>query len=157
MGFSTRCEGLGQDMTQKRMISPKKHCSSFGLEQTCRSCNELFAICSRCWRRQRYCSDVCRGEGYDRVRNSARKKHAMSAPGRENHRRRQRQYRLRLSQKKNQAEKTVTDQSSREATTRLQRPPMGHCLICIKKIDLLFGNENEFYLERRHRIRSKNV
>lgn len=69
------------------------------------NCGEVFFVCSRCERGQRYCSDNCRKYVRRIQQRAANRRHQQSEEGRLDHRDRQRAYRQR------RAERRVTDHS----------------------------------------------
>jgi len=73
-----------------------------------RSCGAVFYVCRACDRGQRYCATACREQARREQRRAANRKHQTSDEGRQDHRDRQRAYRLRLTGR-------VTDQGSGEA------------------------------------------
>ena len=70
-----------------------------------RSCGTVFYVCRGCDRGQRYCATACREKARREQRRAANQKHQTSDEGRQDHRYRQRAYRLRLAGR-------VTDQGS---------------------------------------------
>ena len=101
-----------------------------GLEVICSGCDRYFLICKGCWRGQKYCGFSCRDTARRRSIKTAQKKYSQSPNGRENHRKRQRLYRMRKPKNK-QAEKTETDQSS-EKDELILEPPL--CAYCGQKV-----------------------
>lgn len=73
-----------------------------------RSCGTVFYVCRACDRGQGYCATSCREKARREQRRAANRKHQTSDEGRQDHRDRQRAYRLRLVCR-------VTDQGIGEA------------------------------------------
>ena len=67
------------------------------IPRRCGYCSGLFAVCVGCFRGQSYCDEPCREEARREQHNEANRKYQLTPEGAENHRRRQRQYRRRLS------------------------------------------------------------
>ena len=77
---------------------PKAFASGDALAQDCRVCGLHFLLCRSCYRGQRYCSQVCRKEGYGRRRRTARARYDKSERGLQTHRLRSRRFRGRCAQ-----------------------------------------------------------
>jgi hypothetical protein len=87
-----------------------------GVEVTCAWCGRERLICRSCWRGQRYCCDACQAAAREVQVEKANRDYADSEKGRANQQKRQRRYRLKLAEAKRAqaAEKSVTDQATRE-------------------------------------------
>jgi len=68
--------------------------SVVGLVITCQHCGNFFAMCKRCYRGHKYCSENCRKTGYASSQNRARNKYNKSIEAKLDHRDRNRRYRL---------------------------------------------------------------
>lgn len=66
-----------------------------GVELCCPRCQKKILICRPCWRNQSYCSKQCSDEAYLERKRRNQRKYTQTAAGRENHRLRQKKYRLR--------------------------------------------------------------
>jgi len=82
-------------------------------ERNCSWCGALFCICSRCDRGHRYCNPRCRLLARREQRRLANRRYQQSPEGKEDHRDRQREYRLR-----NNHRVRVTDQGSLPAIAK---------------------------------------
>ena len=63
--------------------------------ERCGLCGDLFALCRPCFRGHSYCDDGCRSPARASQRKQARARHQASPLGREDHRDRNRELRLR--------------------------------------------------------------
>ena len=67
------------------------------IPRRCGCCCGVFAVCVRCFRGQSYCDEPCREKARRGQHNEANRRYQLTPKGSENHRRRQREYRQRLS------------------------------------------------------------
>ena len=67
-----------------------------GIEKICPNCGLRFLCCEHCWRGNKYCSPSCSKEGRRQNRRVTEKKYSQSRKGRENRRRRQKNFRSRI-------------------------------------------------------------
>jgi len=61
----------------------------------CLWCGRLFGVCERCFRGQRYCSELCRKRSRREQGRERNRRYLDTEQGRESNRNRQRQYRQR--------------------------------------------------------------
>src|SRR4051812_47237615 len=87
-----------------------------GYVLSCSTCARTFIICKSCYRGHRYCSEMCRKNGYARLRRKARQKFEKTIEARLDHRDRSQRYRNKL---KSGAATVVTDQSSNVTTENI--------------------------------------
>jgi len=95
-------------------------------QRRCRACEGVFCICCHCDRSQCYCSSACREQARRQPRRAANRRHQKTEGGRQAHRIRQRNYRLR------QASVRVTDHGSQSIIRSgpPDRPRVSHCAVC---------------------------
>jgi hypothetical protein len=87
-----------------------------------RPCRLLFFICSHCYRGQKYCSQPCRQASRREQRRTANRRHRRSPEGRQDQKRRQREYRRRIADRARAAAKNnVMDHTP--------NPPFTSCII----------------------------
>ena len=95
-------------------------------QRRCRACGAIFCICRQCDRGQYYCSLACRQRARQQQRRAANRRYQRTARGRQTHRIRQRNYRLRRTALR------VTDHGSpsiiRPSAARSLN--IGHCAVC---------------------------
>ena len=90
------------------------------------TCNTLFAICTRCDRGQRYCSQPCRARMPQLQQRAAGRRYQASCAGKEAYRRRQREYRHRHHSERVTHQGTISITSSQSEQPR----SLSRCLIC---------------------------
>ncbi len=78
----------------------------------CLSCENIFTICSSCYRGQRYCSAACRYKNYTKLAKMRAHRYRKTIKGMLNGRRRQNAYRSTQARAKRPPEKNVTHATS---------------------------------------------
>jgi hypothetical protein len=71
-----------------------------GFELKCQCCYQIFFICKRHYRGHRYCSDLCRKDGYQRHRQQAKHRYNQKQKARRSNAKRQAAYRERQNSHK---------------------------------------------------------
>lgn len=69
------------------------------IEVRCKECGDTFNVCRRCYRGHRYCSPICKLEGYRRGRRNAQKRYRRKEKGKIKHQVAEKKRRLRLWEK----------------------------------------------------------
>ncbi len=110
-------------------------------------CRKLFWICRPCYRGQRYCSEACRVETRLKQRTEYNRRHQQSEEGRLDHCDRQKAYRQRQHELREQEkqEKSVTDQGRFIESSSVKLNFSGFCLPSnpIEQADLVEEVQNE--------------
>jgi len=99
-------------------------------------------IFHRCFRGHKYCSQECRGRGYEDARKRARRKYAQSQEAKLDHRDRNKEYRLK---KKRNEKNIVMDKSSKKITSLIEKKKtesVAWPLLCIYCRANCFSGEN---------------
>ena len=154
-----------------------------GIEIYCLTCSASFQICNSCYRGQKYCSDSCRKTGYvkkhrkiqrnyesSKKGKESRLRYQISEIGRENHSKRQYDYRIRKNRSlssltpnrdlsPNHSPQNIRDAEDSQlrsilitSTTKINKGPRGTCccMICNQIIERLYRDEIKFRKLRRH-------
>ena len=104
-----------------------------GLQVQCSLCCNSFYICRRCFRGQKYCSGVCRDNGYKIKKRNRQKKYSLSFKGKLNHSKRQSRYRkkIKLSIFKNSDGRNSLKKPNSSLFTKSK---LKICILCKKTI-----------------------
>lgn len=123
-----------------------------GIERICPNCQKVFRYCQHCWRSHKYCGPSCSLEGRRKNRRATERKYAATDKGRENRRRRQKNFRIRRI-----LEVRVTDQSSINIINvidprRTKAKNLNQCRRCERPIKTVFGGESEIPFENKREV-----
>ena len=125
---------------------------SFGYQIACRLCNQVMAVCQRCWRGQAYCSPLCSAEGRRRSLLAAGMRRRQTEDARERARIRQQRCRERRRALHGQKMPVVTHQSTKELPARVSALPrprrLTACSFCGCQIRYLCSPEQGRSLRR---------
>ena len=105
----------------------------------CLSCENIFTICSSCYRGQRYCSTACRSKNYTKLAKMRAHRYRKTIKGMLNGRRRQNTYRSAQADVQRSTKKNVTHATSIspiKPTDSSNGSTNRKCIICGKPVSI---------------------